>query len=152
MKTEKRERDVGNISVEEIRNVLRKMKKGKAQGPDDIPVEVWIALGTKGVQFLANFFNRPLGGKKMPNEWRRSVLVPLYKGKGNAKECGNYRGIRLMSHTMKLWESVIDSRIRNEVTIGFIPGRSTTDAIFCLRMLIEKWSEGQKAVHCVFID
>ena len=28
---EKRERDVGNIFVEEIKNVLRKMKKGKAQ-------------------------------------------------------------------------------------------------------------------------
>ena len=52
---------------------------------------------------------------------------------------------------------VIDSRIRNEVTIaekqfGFMPRRSTTDAIFCLRMLMKKWSEGQKAVHCVFID
>ena len=40
----------------------------------------------------------------MPDEWRRSVLVPLYKGKGDIKECGNYRGIKLMSHTMKLWE------------------------------------------------
>ena len=48
-------------------------------------------------------------------------------------------------------------RIRKEVTIaeqqfGFMPGRSTTDAIFCLRMLLEKWTEGQKAVHCAFID
>ena len=33
-----------------------------------------------------------------------------------------------------------------------MPGRSTTDAIFCLRMLLEKWTEGQKAVHCAFID
>ena len=33
-----------------------------------------------------------------------------------------------------------------------MPGRSTTDAIFCLRMLLEKWTERQKAVHCVFID
>ena len=40
IRTEKRKRNVGNIYVEEIRNVLRKMKKGKAQGPDDIPVEV----------------------------------------------------------------------------------------------------------------
>ena len=35
---------------------------------------------------------------------------------------------------------------------GFMPGRSTTDAIFCLRILLEKWTEGQKAVHCAFID
>ena len=41
--------------------------------------------------------------------------MPLHKGKGDVKECGNYRGTKLMSHTMKLWDRVIDSRIRNEV-------------------------------------
>ena len=101
--------------------------------------------------------NRLLRGKKIPDEWRRSVLVPLYKGKGDIKECGNYRGIKLMNHTMKLWERIIEARIRKEVTIaeqqfGFMAGRSTTYAIFCLRMLLEKWTEGQKAVHCAFID
>ena len=133
------------------------MKKGKAQGPDDIPVEPWIALGNKGVEFLVNFFNRLLQGEKMPDEWRRSVLVPLYKGKGDIKECGNYWGIKLISHTMKLGKRIIEARIRKEVTIaeqqfGFKPGKSTTDAIFCLRMLLEKWTEGQKAMHCAFID
>ena len=157
MRTEETKRNVEDISVEEVRTGLRKMKKGKAQGPDDIPVEVWIALKNKGVKFLVNFFNRLLQGEKMPDEWRRSVLVPLYKGKGDIKECGNYRGIKLMSHSIKLWERVIEARIRKEVTIGeqqlgFMPGRSTTDAIFCLRMLLQKWTEGQKAVHCAFID
>ena len=93
----------------------------------------------------------------MPNEWMRSVLVPLYKGKGDFKECGNYGGIKLMSHTIKLLERIIEARIKKEMTIdeqqfGFMPGRSTTDAIFCLMMLLEKWNEGQKAVHCAFID
>ena len=37
--------------------MLRKTKKGKAQGPDDIPVEVWIAEGTKGVKFLLQTFS-----------------------------------------------------------------------------------------------
>ena len=59
---EGRERDVEEISGEEVRTGLRKMNKGKVQGPDDIPVEAWIALGNKGVQFLVNFFNRLLGG------------------------------------------------------------------------------------------
>ena len=93
----------------------------------------------------------------MPCEWRRSVLVPLYKGKEDVKECGHYRGTKLMSYTTKLWEKVIDSRVRNEVTIagqqfGFMPERSTTDAIFSLRMLMEEWSESQKAVRSVFIE
>ena len=127
--------------MEEIRNVLRKMKKGKAQGPDGIPVEVCLALGTKGVQFLANVPNRLLRGEKMPNLWR-IVLMPLSKGKENIMECGNHREIKLISTTIKLWERVIDSRIRKEVTTAeqqfeFMPGRSTTNEIFCLRMLME---------------
>ena len=101
IRTEETKREVENISVEEVRTELRKMKKEKAQGPDDIPVEVWIALGNKGVEFLVNFFNRLLQGENMPDEWRRSMLVPLYKGKGDSKECENYRGIKLMSHSMK---------------------------------------------------
>ena len=93
----------------------------------------------------------------MPDEWRSSVLVLLYKGKEDIKKCENYREIKLISHTMRLWERIIEARIRKEVTIaeqqfGFMPGRSTTDAIFCLKMLLEKWTERQKAVHCAFIE
>ena len=154
---EGRERNVEDISREEDRTGLRKMKKGKAQGPDDIPLEAWIALCNKSVEFLVNFFNRLLQGEKMPDEWRRSMLVSLYKGKGDIKEYGNYQGIKLMSHTMKLWKRIIEARIRKEMRIaeqqfGFMPGRSTTNAIFCLRMLLKKWTKGQKAVHCAFID
>ena len=157
MRTEEREKDLENISGKEVRTGLRKMKKGNAQGPDGVPVEAWIALGNKGVEFLVSFFNRLLQGEKMLDEWRRSVVVLLHKGKGDIKKCGNYRGIKLMSHTMKLWERVIEARMRKEMMIAeqqfeFMPGRSTTDAIFCLRMLLEKWTEEQKAVHRVFID
>ena len=81
-------------------------------------VEAWIALGSKGVEFLVNFFNRLLRGEKIPDEWRKSVLASLYKCEGDIKECGNYRGSKLMSHTMKLWERIIKARIRKEVTIA----------------------------------
>ena len=43
--------------------------------------------------------------KKMPNEWRRSVVVPICKNKEDIQNCTNYRWIKLLSHIMKLWES-----------------------------------------------
>ena len=51
----------------------------------------------------------------------------------------------------------MEAKIRKEVTIaeqqfGFMPEKSTTDAILDLRMLLEKWTEGQKAVLCAFIN
>ncbi|KAK3517241.1 hypothetical protein QTP70_001428, partial [Hemibagrus guttatus] len=151
------EQKVDNIRKDEVRKALKRMKSGKAVGPDDIPVEVWKCLGEAAVEFLANLFNRVLESERMPEEWRRSVLVPIFKNKGDVQSCSNYRGIKLMSHTMKVWERVVEARLRKVVEIceqqyGFMPRKSTTDAIFALRILMEKYRDGQKELHCVFVD
>ncbi|KAK3569308.1 hypothetical protein QTP86_026541, partial [Hemibagrus guttatus] len=123
----------------------------------NIPVEVWKCLGEAAVEFLTSLFNRVLESERMPEEWRRSVLVPIFKNKGDVQSCSNYRGIKLRSHTMKLWERVVEARLRKVVEIceqqyGFMPRKSTTDAIFALRILMEKYRDGQRELHCVFVD
>ena len=149
--------EVHRITEDEVRRALKRMKNGKAVGPDDIPVEAWICLGDMAVRFLTRLFNRILEGERMPEEWRKSILVPIFKNKGDAQSCTNYCGIKLISHSLKIWERVIEARLRRMVTIseqqyGFMPGKRTTDAMFALRMLIEKYREGQKELHCVFVD
>ncbi|KAG2469186.1 LORF2 protein, partial [Polypterus senegalus] len=60
-----------------------------------------------------------------------------------------------MSHSMKLWERVVEARLRREISeqqYGFMPRKSTTDAMFALRMLMEKYTGGQKEFHCFFVD
>ncbi|KAK3536438.1 hypothetical protein QTP86_009951 [Hemibagrus guttatus] len=151
------EQEVDKIRKDEVRKALKRMKSGKAVGPDDIPVEVWKCLGEAAVEFLTSLFNRVLESERMPEEWRRSVLVPIFKNKGDVQSCSNYRGIKLMSHTMKLWERVVEARLRKVVEIceqqyGFMPRKSTTDAIFALRILMEKYRDGQRELHCVFVD
>ncbi|KAK3524991.1 hypothetical protein QTP86_012202 [Hemibagrus guttatus] len=151
------EQKVDKIRKDEVRKALKRMKSGKAVGPDDIPVEVWKCLGKAAVEFLASLFNRVLESERMPEEWRRSVLVPIFKNKGDMQSCSNYRGIKLMSHTMKVWERVVEARLRKVVEIceqqyGFMPRKSTTDAIFALRILMEKYRDGQRELHCVFVD
>ncbi|KAK3575213.1 hypothetical protein QTP86_021994 [Hemibagrus guttatus] len=148
---------VDKIRKDEVRKALKRMKSGKAVGPDDIPVKVWKCLGEAALEFLASLFNRVLESERMPEEWRRSVLVPIFKNKGDVQSCSNYRGIKLMSHTMKLWERVVEARLRKVVEIceqqyGFMPRKSTTDAIFALRILMEKYRNGQRELHCVFVD
>lgn len=54
----------------------------------------------------------------MPEEWRSNVITPIYKDKGDDQDFGNYRGIKWMLHTMKIWEKIIDERLREETTIG----------------------------------
>ncbi|KAK3563027.1 hypothetical protein QTP86_013350 [Hemibagrus guttatus] len=58
---------------------------------------------------------------------------------------------------MKLWERVVEARLRKVVEIceqqyGFMPRKSTTEAIFALRILMEKYRDGQRELHCVFVD
>ena len=149
--------EVNCVSREEVKNALRRIKKGKAVGPDELPVEIWKCMGKMGIEFLTSLFNRLLMGERMPEEWRRNVLIPIYKNKEDAQCCGNYREIKLMSHTMKVWERIIEARLRDRVEIskqeyGFMPGKETTDAMFALRMLMEKYRKGQRELHCVFVD
>ena len=148
---------MAEIERTEVLESLRRMKKGKAVGPDDIPIEAWRVLGEVGIETLLNIFTDLMETEKMTEEWRDSILVPVFTNKGDILDCGNYRGIKLMAHTLKMWERVIEKRLREGVSIsdqqfGFMSGRSTTDAIFALRQLIEKYREGSKDLHCVFID
>ena len=137
--------------------VLRNMKNGKATGPDNLPVEVWKSLGRTGVNFLKEALNKITDVEKIPDIRKKSILISIFKNKGDIMNCGHYRGIKLMCHSMKLYERVHDNRLRNIVSIsdeqfGSVKGKSTTDAIFALRQLQERYREGQQDLHCVFID
>jgi hypothetical protein len=105
-------RFVRRIQEVEIEEALKRMKGGKVMGSDGIPIETWRCLGVRAIVWLTKLFNLIFRSNKMPKEWRRSILVPIFKNKGDVQSCTNYRGIKLMSLMMKLWESVIEHRLR----------------------------------------
>ncbi|VDO71480.1 unnamed protein product [Heligmosomoides polygyrus] len=114
---------------EEVRKAIGKMKLGKAAGPDGVPVEAWKVLGDLGINWLTQFLNRITKEGKMPDDWINSTIVPIFKQKGDASECSNYRGIKLISHTMKIYERLVDSRLREMVPISQVV--SQTYRQFC---------------------
>jgi hypothetical protein len=70
-------RFVRRIQESEVKEALKKMKIGKALGPDDIPIEVWRCLRDIAIVWLTKLFNTIFRSNKMPDEWRRSILVPI---------------------------------------------------------------------------
>ncbi|PZC74908.1 hypothetical protein B5X24_HaOG207038 [Helicoverpa armigera] len=145
------------ITPDEVQLALRRMKNRKAVGADGVPIEVWKAMGPRGVGILTNLFNRVWDTGRIPNQWRRRVITPVFKGKGSVQECGNYRGIKVMSHTMKLFERIVDSRLRQECIVsdcqyGFRPGHGTMDPVFALRIVMEKYRAKNTPLHFLFLD
>lgn len=143
------------VSGNEVKKAMLKMKFGKAAGPSGVPIEAIQLCSLESS--LAKVANQMLKGDKMPESWRKSVLIPLYKGKGDAKDCSNYRSVKLLEHSMKIIERIFVERIRrrveiNEIQLGFMPGKGTIDAIFAVRQLIEKYSLAGKDLYMIFID
>ena len=73
------------------------------------------------------------------------------------KTAKNYRGIKLTSHMLKIYDRVLDKRLREETEIGdeqfgFMRGRGTVDAIFILRQMMEKYAEKQRRLFIAFIN
>uniref|UniRef100_A0A183FEI5 Transposase n=1 Tax=Heligmosomoides polygyrus TaxID=6339 RepID=A0A183FEI5_HELPZ len=62
------------ITVEEA---LKKMKPGKATGPDDLAADLWKSKSWYPAKWLATFFNQVIAEKKVPDIWQRSTTIPI---------------------------------------------------------------------------
>ena len=94
----------------------------------------------------------------MPEEWKGSIIVPIYK-KGNKIRCSNYGGISHLSNTYKILANILLSmltpyaeEIIGDHQCGFRHYRSTTDHLFCIRQMFEKRWEYNEAMPQLFID
>ena len=94
------------ISEEEVEKALKRMKEVKAAGTSGVVAEMLRAAGKVGVEWLTELFNIILTEGHIPNDWKESILIPVYKGKGDPMDCGSYRAIKLLEHAMKVFERV----------------------------------------------
>ena len=115
-----------HIDVEMVVKAITKMKTGKAAGPSGIVAEMLKASGDTGARLVADLANDMVRNGVIPSDWEDSFIINIYKGKGDALERGNYRGLKLLDHVMKGMERVIEKIIRERISIddmqfGFMP-------------------------------
>ncbi|XP_018497357.1 uncharacterized protein LOC108865137 [Galendromus occidentalis] len=117
------------ITNEEITGRLKRMKRGKAVGPDSVAAEIF-KDNTILVPIVSRMFNKILDSGRIPQEWRSAHVKPLYKGKGSPEDISSYRCINLTSHLYKTFTGVLADRVTtqclpqiSENQHGFLPHR-----------------------------
>ena len=81
---------VERISREEVVKALGKRTAAKASGPSKVSFEMIAAGGEIGIDVMVELCQSMLDGREMLDEWALSVVVPIFKGKGDAVSCGAY--------------------------------------------------------------
>ena len=145
------------IAIDMVKKAVSKMKSGKAAGPSGIVMEMIKAAGDTGATMIRDLATAIIHEDKVPTDCEQRFIVCLYKGKGDAMDRGNYRGLKLTKEAMKILERIVDGLIRQVVSIddsqlGFVPGSGTTDAIFVVRQLQEKYLAVNKRLYMAFVD
>ncbi|PVD27306.1 hypothetical protein C0Q70_12461 [Pomacea canaliculata] len=99
-----------------------------------------------------------LGKEQVSADWKLGYLVKLPK-EGELTQCRNWREITLLSIPSKVLTKIIlerlktalDRRLRQEQA-GFRRGKSCTDQIATLRIIIEQSIEWQSPLYITFVD
>ena len=110
------------------------------------------------IDILTTICNKIWKTGEWQTTWTQSQVITLQK-KGNLQLCQNYKTISLISHPSKVMLKIILNRLQPqaeeiiaEEQSGFRAGRSTTEQIFNLRILGERYLQHQQNLYHVFID
>jgi exonuclease III len=145
----------------EIKEAIKSLKNNKAPGEDMIPAECYKILQNEGFEELTKCIQEVWNTGEVPQKWKDTIFVYLYKNKGSRQECSNYRGIALTAHIGKIVLTIIKSRLEKyaekhqlfpEEQFGFRKQRSTEDGMFILRRLSEEVVKNSEKMYATFVD
>ena len=146
------------FSQEELNKCIKTLKRRKSTGPDRIPNEIFIEADENTKKIYLQNLNKIYDHEKIPTQWQHGEIIRIYKGKGKKGKCSNERGITLASNMGKVFERLMNNRIKEEVTTteaqaGGQPGSATADHIIILNSLINQMKKKKKKeLYIIFLD
>ena len=149
------------INDQEIITAICTLKNKKSSGFDMILNEMLKCSQSFLLNSLKKVFNHILVTGSFPNLWAKGFIVPIFKS-GPTHDPSNYRGITIGSSLGKLFAKILNTRLetflskRNIICkeqIGFCKKKRTSDHMFVLKTLIEKYTQkGHKLLFSCFVD
>lgn len=135
--------------------------KGSSPGPDGIHYAMITNLPIEYKNLLLKTYNGLWESSIYPEIWTKSIVVPIYKGKGERNCPGNYRPIYLNSCLGKIFERMINNRLMhiieerkliNEHQFAFRKGKSTSDYLALFDTTVREAMHKKLLTQAIFLD
>ncbi len=149
------------FSEAEVKHAIKSKNSSSAPGVDQLQYSFWKAVADdpESLTCLTSVFNLVFTSGKVPDDWHTAIVAMLYKGKGPRNLPTNFRAISLTSTSLKIFETLLASRISAWAEInkllsfhqaGFRRHLSTYDHVFTLASLQKQ--AGKNNIFVGFID
>jgi len=146
------------INVELVDKCIRRLKSGKACGPDELSAEHLVNAHPILVIHLCTLFRAMLFSGCVPDGFGIGTIIPLLKDKtGDVNSLDNYRGITLIPVIAKLFELVIleissDCLETDNLQFGFKSDVGCANAIFALTSTVDYFKNRGSTVYAAALD
>uniref|UniRef100_A0A670INW4 Reverse transcriptase domain-containing protein n=1 Tax=Podarcis muralis TaxID=64176 RepID=A0A670INW4_PODMU len=157
---EKKEQLNTPIEIEEIKEVIKELKGGKAPGPDGFTASYYKEMEFVLLTPLKEVMNNILKEREIPETWKDAFITLIPKQDSDLLQVKNYRPISLLNIDYKIFAGILARRMKNILLenihgdqAGFLPGRQMKDNIRNIRNIIEYLSARcDKQAILMFVD
>ena len=144
--------------MQELVWAIKKLKRGKAPGPDGIPIELYKEMDEDQLRLLLNLLNTWWNGTPTPMELTQSQVILIFM-KGDKNNLENYRPISLLNSTYKILTAIIQKRLSDGLDeylqttqYGFRRQRGTAQALHYVRRAVEIGERTRTITICILLD
>jgi hypothetical protein len=145
-------------SLQEVVDAIAALRDAAAAGADSI-VAPLLKVSATMAEWLHRVIVAVWVSGKAPVDWKRALIVPLFKGKGSARDTANFRPISLLSIPGKVYALILLHRVSSQVDsqllesqCAFRRNRGLTDAAYTLRSIMYKCQRYKQPLYMAFVD
>ena len=150
------------LSDRDIINAIRLLNSNSCPGPDGIHPKFFNNIYSYLVKPLKRIFNLSLSTGVVPQSWKISEVIPIYKNNRKPNNPASYRPVSLTSYISKIFEKIVHTKVvahLNNCNIitksqhGFLSRKSTTTNLLeCLNDWTTMLDEKSAKIDIMYID